>query len=44
MIVTKLLRIPKELKDKLEMRSKKLGISLNALIVQTLWNWLEEVR
>ncbi len=37
MIETKLLRIPKELKDKMEEISQELGISLNALILNVLW-------
>ncbi len=42
MIETKLLRIPRELKEKLEKQSEKIGISLNALILQALWKLLEE--
>lgn len=36
------LRITKELKKQLDENSKKMGISLNSLVVQILWNWVKE--
>ncbi len=35
------LRLTKELKNKLDERRKHMGISLNALVVQILWNWVK---
>jgi len=35
------LRLTKELKWKLDESRKRMGISLNALVVQILWNWTE---
>lgn len=37
-----LIRAPKELKDFLQERAKKIGIPLNALILQILWQWEEK--
>ncbi len=36
------LRLPSELKERLMERSEKMGISLNSLVIQMLWQWLEE--
>ena len=36
-----LIRAPQELKELLQVRSKKLGITLNALILQILWDWVK---
>jgi len=36
-----LIRAPKELKDTLQKRAKQIGITLNALILQILWEWLK---
>ena len=33
------LRIPKELKVKLESQRKQRGVSLNSLVLQILWDW-----
>ncbi len=33
------LRIPKELKVKLENQKKQMGVSLNSLVLQILWDW-----
>lgn len=33
------LRIPKELKVKLERQRKQMGVSLNSLVLQILWDW-----
>lgn len=35
------LRIKPDLKERLEKCSKNMGVSLNALVVQILWNWVE---
>jgi predicted HicB family RNase H-like nuclease len=35
------LRITKELKDQLQANGKKMGLSLNSLVVQILWAWVE---
>lgn len=35
------LRLTKELKAKLEESRHHMGISLNALVVQILWDWAE---
>lgn len=35
------LRLPAELKEKLTEQSVRMGISLNALVVQLLWQWAE---
>lgn len=36
------LRLTSELKDRLEGSGKRMGISLNALVVQILWDWAEQ--
>lgn len=35
------LRINKNLKEQLEKTGNKMGISLNSLVVQILWDWVE---
>lgn len=35
------LRMPTELKKCLERRSAELGVSVNALVLQVLWEWAE---
>lgn len=37
-----LIRAPEELKKLLQNKCKKLGITLNALILQILWDWVKE--
>lgn len=39
-----LLRMPQTLKDNLFNESDRIGISLNALILQILWNYMEKVE
>ena len=34
-----LIRAPEELKSILQQESKRIGISMNALILQILWEW-----
>lgn len=34
-----LLRVPRELKDVLRRRAERMGLSLNALILQILWEY-----
>lgn len=36
-----LIRTPEKLKVKLQFRAKGMGITLNALILQILWEWIE---
>lgn len=36
-----LIRAPQELKEILQETSKKLGITLNALVLQILWEWVK---
>lgn len=36
-----LIRAPKELKEFLKNRAKKRGITLNALVLQILWEWVK---
>lgn len=36
-----LIRAPQELKLLLQTKAKKLGITLNALILQILWEWVK---
>lgn len=36
-----LIRAPKELKEILQARAKKIGVTLNALIILVLWDWIE---
>lgn len=36
-----LIRAPKELKEILQERAKRIGVTLNALILQILWEWVE---
>ncbi|MBU5627746.1 hypothetical protein KQI82_12580 [Oscillibacter sp. MSJ-2] len=36
------LRITKELKHQLETTRKRMGVSLNALVLQILWDWAKE--
>ena len=38
------LRITKELKVRLDESSKRLGVSLNSLVIQILWEWAERNR
>ena len=37
-----LIRAPEELKQALKEKSMKMGITLNALILQILWEWIEK--
>lgn len=37
-----LIRSTRELKEILKIRSKKMGITMNALILQILWEWLKK--
>lgn len=37
-----LIRAPEELKKLLQEKAKKLGITLNALILQILWEWVKD--
>lgn len=41
MIEKILLRAPQELKEQLKRESMRIGISLNALILQILWEWVK---
>lgn len=36
------LRLSGELKERLDESRKHLGVSLNALVVQILWDWVEK--
>lgn len=38
------LRLTGELKGQLDENRKRMGISLNALVVQILWDWAERQR
>ena len=38
------LRMPKRLKKQLEACSVQMGISLNSLMVQLLWRWVQEQK
>lgn len=35
------LRLTRELKEQLDENRKRMGVSLNALVVQILWEWAE---
>ena len=35
-------RMPKELHNELEKEARKQGTSINALILQILWEWVED--
>ena len=35
------LRLTGELKEQLDERRKRMGVSLNSLVVQILWDWTE---
>lgn len=37
-----LIRAPKEIKSFLQNNAKRIGITLNALILQILWDWAME--
>ena len=37
-----LVRPPDGLKDELQRRAQKMGITLNALVLQILWDWMKE--
>lgn len=37
-----MMRIPKSLKEALARRADMMGISLNSLLVQVLWTYMEE--
>lgn len=37
-----LIRAPQELKQIMQGETKRLGITLNALILQILWSWVKE--
>lgn len=36
------LRLTKKLKEQLDKSGKRMGVSLNALVVQILWDWVAE--
>lgn len=36
------LRLPGELFNQLKLKSENIGVSLNALILQILWDWVKE--
>lgn len=36
------LRLTRELKEQLDKSRKRIGVSLNALVVQILWEWVEK--
>lgn len=36
------LRMPKKLNEELKYEARKQGISVNALILQVLWTWIED--
>ena len=36
------LRLPNSLYQELDERSKQIGVSVNALILQILWEWIEK--
>ena len=38
------LRLPKETKQRLEKESTEIGVSLNALVVQVLWEWVNKLE
>mgnify|MGYP002765682746 CR=1 FL=1 len=38
------LRLTVELKEQLDEIRKRMGVSLNALVVQILWDWAKEER
>lgn len=38
------LRLTRELKERLDESRKHMGVSLNALVVQILWDWAEPQR
>lgn len=44
MIEKILLRAPRDLKECLRSESIRIGVSMNALILQILWAWVEEQR
>lgn len=37
-----LIRAPKELKEILQSKAKKIGITMNALLIQILWEWVKK--
>ncbi|WP_283618516.1 hypothetical protein [Flavonifractor plautii] len=37
-----LVRPPDGLKDELQRRAQQMGITLNALVLQILWDWMKE--
>lgn len=37
-----LIRAPEELKEKISGEAKRIGISMNALLIQIIWSWLKE--
>jgi hypothetical protein len=39
-----LIRSPNDLKDELKAEAGKLGFTLNHLILQILWNWLNQKK
>lgn len=34
-------RVPKEMRDILSLKAKRMGLARNALIIQILWDWIE---
>lgn len=39
-----LIRGTQEMKDILKQESRRIGVSLNALIIQILWEWIERKK
>lgn len=37
-----LIRAPKEIKTFLQCEAKRIGITLNALVLQILWEWIKK--
>lgn len=37
-----LIRAPLELKCKISQRAKDMGLTVNALVLQILWSWVEQ--
>lgn len=44
MIETITLRATKDLKEKLRMEAKKQGFTVNALVLQILWEWANSLK
>lgn len=42
MIEQILIRTPKELKERIKAESERIGVTMNALMLQIMWDWMKQ--